>query len=1205
MEEKEDEIEIPERDQPVVLSEKQKWLCSHLDTLNRIQKFCPSAVPSELYRGALYVTRNRNQQTNPDWMAQAAHSLREIMYSTGPLKKPKNRFLLALAAFFGKDAGEKTRRERIEEIIKFYQEEKKASELARVLNDLHFIFTNIAHHFQDGARQNEIKKKLVRLGVSVPAIHPYVTEHVFEQLIEMLENAWTQSIPRQLTIHERIDEILSATPTNSSKDFLGVLLSFNPDAKQYFFAKADEQWLDWLWQNGFLNEIKQPAEDSTRYGYRTPEISYLAKVAEKVPNRVVQIMLDPDTATTKEKFKPELIDQFLRVSSSLSADQLALIIPKLHSQEWVRILAGFNHWGFEYEKMFKTLLSAKDYKNLLLLAKAVLSVRTKEEVNKTTNGFGTDNPFYFSDFEYTGVFESLLSVSDEFVEDALRLATGIMSQVVLLGGRDDDPEHVFSIKDSFYLFDIDFFSLAPNISKHLSYRDDVKELAAVIKTLVDRSIGTKCDDEKVANHLYDNYIDLLPDSQAMWRLRLYVLSLCPNVFKDKIKNAFFRLFDSKYYSHITSGTEYEKALRKGFGVLSNTQKRDYVAKTIAHFSSQEKGTKEERWHLNAGSDIFSVIESHLTDTEREEIAKAGFEINPEYEPIPSVMPAESGYVQSQGPISQEEFGSLPIEDIAKNLRDDWSPKALRDKYRQTDSFLNPHNAEGAGDLLKNDIPKRLQEYVDHAEKFFERDELDQHYTYSFLRGIEDAIKNNRSLAQGVNWDGLVAMLASIKSSGQSSPFDKDKRERDSFDAWLAGWNSVHSGMTDVVQALLREETNKTIIDFLKYRDQILEIISYLLDYPEPTPDREDPKDPIMSSSVGGKEQLVSDPFAIAINTVRGRAFQALVLFIYPDGRELPEGARIKDDVKSLYERVLAKEDTRALMFMFGHYIPQFYFRDVEWHQRLLPKIFPTDAEKSHLFLAAWEGYLSNNLYKELFTNPVMEQLYYRGLSIADIKETTRQYFKDPDEGSATHIALAYMHYEDFGFEHPLFKKFWEQADPKQHQEFVSFLGRSFVSGDNAQVNEYLKKEPRAKELLKSFWDWSLENHSESELFEEFGFWANLDKELFEPAWLAERLRKTLEKTKGKMEWDYGLTQIAVRLCKEAPTETIAIARLIFLDGGVLADHPMRQFYLDSEWLEVFKNLYANPETQKDTEKLINDLIEKGGSPFWSLKDVMK
>ena len=30
----------------------------------------------------------------------------------------------------------------------------------------------------------------------------------------------------------------------------------NLDARRYFFHKADERWLEWLWRNGFLDAIK-------------------------------------------------------------------------------------------------------------------------------------------------------------------------------------------------------------------------------------------------------------------------------------------------------------------------------------------------------------------------------------------------------------------------------------------------------------------------------------------------------------------------------------------------------------------------------------------------------------------------------------------------------------------------------------------------------------------------------------------------------------------------------------------------------------------------------------------------------------------------------------------------------------------------------------------------------------------------------------
>ena len=65
------------------------------------------------------------------------------------------------------------------------------------------------------------------------------------------------------------------TPKKLHKEQLRQLIIVNPDARQYFYAKADERWLDWFWQNGFLDVIKEKAKDPTRYGDVPPELNYL------------------------------------------------------------------------------------------------------------------------------------------------------------------------------------------------------------------------------------------------------------------------------------------------------------------------------------------------------------------------------------------------------------------------------------------------------------------------------------------------------------------------------------------------------------------------------------------------------------------------------------------------------------------------------------------------------------------------------------------------------------------------------------------------------------------------------------------------------------------------------------------------------------------------------------------------------------------
>jgi len=1007
----------------------------------------------------------------------------------------------------------------------------------------------------------------------------------------------------QIKLHKKIDELLSKNPVDVQQKEVFILISVNEDARQYFFAKANERWLDWLWDKGFLDIIKKKSDDPARYGYRTPELNYLVRISGEVPKKIVDIMLNVHISA--DTFNPEVIDRFLWICSNLPADQLARVVPKIHNERWIPLMRAFNRWGFEYEKMLKTLTDTKDYKNLLILIEAILEVRDKKEIEEKNNLVATDNPFYFNDLSHTKVFEYLISIDSEYMEKALELTTKAMTKIVLLGGK-SKSDSVFPIEEIFHLFDVDFFELAIEKKGRLSHHNDVRELVAVIKVFVNRLIGGKCVETDTVRALYKKYIESLPQSRTMWRLRLFVLSLCPEAFKEDIKNSFFRLFKVERYHEIISGTEYEKTLQKGFSVLSDNDKREYVKQVIVYFIKHAKDKEDQDWHIRYGSRILSMIETQLTTDEKQEAERVGFKLDPNHKPEPSIGSMRAGSVRPKGPISQDEFSKLPIVEIAKKLRKEWTPEKLS-KQNNCNDFFEPLNAEGVGELLRVDIAKRLQDYINNALQFFERDVLDQHYTYSFLRGIREAIKKNKESMNRINCDNLIVLCISIKESGEAKSFGREVRERDTFDAWLVSWTGVHSIITDVVQGLLNERNGDIVIPFPKYRDQLFAIISYLFSYPDPIPKDEKIESAKMKTkSSGDEEYLVSDPFSMAINTVRGRAFQALTLFVYQDSKKFfkNKAVKINSDIKKLYETVLKKENTRALMFMFGHYLPSFYYRDKEWIKGLLSQIFSKEAGKKHLYTAAWEGYLANNLYEKIFFDSDIQELYKRGLNLTDSEYLKQKYSKDPDEGIAAHFALAFIYYKDFGFNHSLFKKFWKIDNTKRHAGFVSFLGRSFVSGDNAESNKLLKKESRSKQRLNDFWDWILKNHKNTKLFIKFGFWIDLEKNIFEPAWLAKHIKNTLEKTNGVLDWDYGLTKTIIQLAKNEPRDTLAIARLYLLKGGVHGSNIRMPFRIDDEWFEALKILYNNPTTKLGTYTLINDLIREGGSIFWELKEIL-
>ncbi len=1005
------------------------------------------------------------------------------------------------------------------------------------------------------------------------------------------------------------------TPLSAEKERLQGLIQANLDARRYFYARADERWLDWLWQNGLLDPLKE--EDSTLNGYRPPELDYLVRMAEQRPARVVDIMLEVRISTDTRS--QQVAYSFYRICRGLPPKQLARMVEKIRRERWIPLLEESNQSVFGYEEMLTTLSEAEEYPSMLVLTGAVLAVRSKDEMESVLRN--RNNPFYFDNLPRTDIFRRLADVGEEYAEDAFALATDVMAEVVLLGAQKSDSDREqkidldlleeeirtrpansmpFAVLDRFSLLDVDFFELELGQGQPHSFQGEVRELAAVLTILADRLIGEGNSDQSSARKIFEEYVATLKDSSVTWRFRLYFWSLRPDVFGKELLKGFSRIFAVERPYEITKSREFQKALRRGFPVLSAEDRRVFLQRTIEMFSQRPE------YELVTGSRILSLTLPFLIDNPdlEEQARAAGFKLDPEYEPQ-STIPESGEFkgVVPKAPITQEEFGQLSIDVIARRLRKEWSSEELN-AQNSFDDFYTPLNASGLGNLIKDDMPLRLQEYIAGAKKFFDRDLLDPHYTYEYLAGIEKTIRDNRETAAEANWDGVIDLLEEIRASGEEVPYGRGNRELDGF--WYASWDAVHLVSADVLRDLFTEKDGRSLIQLSKFRDQILGVIDYLLTHPQPSPEVEQDETPRDALDIRAMEQdpesrWLNDPFSMAFQTVRGRAFVTLVSFAENDGPHL------RDDVKQIYERMIQRESTRGLMSMVGRFLPSFYFRDLAWCRKLLLQIFSQEPGRRYLSTTAWEGFLTNGLYSEMFRDPKFQNLYWRGLELTDDDYPQHQkHVTDPDKGIAEHFALAYLYCEaEFGFDHPLFRAFWEKDSPKQHAHFVSYLGQEFVF--RSDTHDFFESHPEGKQQLRDFWDWLLKSHENLETFRGFGLWINLQKGIFAPAWLAPRVRKTLEKSKGVLESENDLRESSVRLAQEAPEDTLEIARLHLLEGGVRGgrQETIMRWDLDEMWIEAFKTLYRNPATKVKTEALINQLVFEGGQRFWLLGEIVE
>ena len=161
-------ISFPEEDE----------LCNRLDQLYQSSGVQLKVPPSSFFRGALYAIRYKD---NPDWMAQVAHSLREILYQF----KDNGGWNSAILSFGST-----------------YDKNKIGQDVGTYYN----LITAIAHHRFDTA---EISSLVGGTRETPVAINP----EIFESIVLRFGKVLFVVLRRQLETHQEIDNVLTQGPT--------------------------------------------------------------------------------------------------------------------------------------------------------------------------------------------------------------------------------------------------------------------------------------------------------------------------------------------------------------------------------------------------------------------------------------------------------------------------------------------------------------------------------------------------------------------------------------------------------------------------------------------------------------------------------------------------------------------------------------------------------------------------------------------------------------------------------------------------------------------------------------------------------------------------------------------------------------------------------------------------------------------------------
>jgi hypothetical protein len=150
---------------PIPLTSKMANLCARLDALSVQNQ--RTSLPSDMVRGAVFVARSE-LHSNPDWIAQAAHSLRDTLYP-----------------FLSKKSG--IGKQSTIQALKQYGSVKDPNVTVPKMGRLFGELSDVAHHGK-------------------------VLNRTFEDLLAEFELVLADALGRQSDIHAEIDEILSLNP---------------------------------------------------------------------------------------------------------------------------------------------------------------------------------------------------------------------------------------------------------------------------------------------------------------------------------------------------------------------------------------------------------------------------------------------------------------------------------------------------------------------------------------------------------------------------------------------------------------------------------------------------------------------------------------------------------------------------------------------------------------------------------------------------------------------------------------------------------------------------------------------------------------------------------------------------------------------------------------------------------------------------------
>lgn len=833
---------------------------------------------------------------------------------------------------------------------------------------------------------------------------------------------------------EILDKFLSKSPT-SLEDILQIKDLLQEESYQKYFYQKLTNYVSFNLLNKELETTKLIKEPTLSPDGKYIQISpwwpgrYLINVASKIPEEVLSIIEKIETQNSHaiddcSKAILNMPDDFLRYNYNVIVN----IYDKWLDAKYVGTVK------YEIDDLFDKLVKAECFEGALKLLDILSKI--KKEKDDTKLRFEIH---YYKEIikrhlarlaEYNAI--SLLSIIEANLRYAIKIETRSKSE------KDYSTMWRPAIEDNPQNYDF----------------DQPKDIfVEILRDVLYKILQNKPDDAKriIAKYLKDKY--------SIFR-RLAIHSSRLSNFDDLIKSI---LTNKSNLNNTEIHHEFFMLVEEKFDVLNSKQKNRFISRIIE--MPVEKITREqdkdraekykESWQTRRLLMVKKYLEKdedikefkYLLDSYHDKFAKMD---------SPDLLSYHTAWVGPTSALTKEEIAKKSPEEFIN-----WTKINLQPPYE-----IREASPEGVARILQEVVKEKPESYARSAEKFIDEKILPS-YLCGFLRGLEEAIKNNKTFE-------LEPVIKFIESPLKFHAEPKFDSRHDVFDIGKYSW--IRGVIANFIEALVMKDEFVLTEDILNRTQHILvELIEK-----DEDPTEKDEKE-------YGKEAKNMDYTTYCINSNRGKAMCALMQHALKRARMRPEEEKKKEEGKGpfppgermdLYKEFLTKrlddEKSPSVQSSYGRFMPYLCYLDQDWLKNMIKseKLFPKNKELQNFWEAHWEGYIGfHSMYNQLYD--LLKENYIRAVDNLTRRTDKKEKFERYDDKLAEHLMIAYWRkIEDIKIGQIL-DKFFGNAPINIRGHAIWFLASAIEETKPKVDSEEWKR-------LRKLWEYRIENCKDDE-----------------------------------------------------------------------------------------------------------------------------